>query len=110
MPSLPGRFASATRLESVNDSFYACANGINDGKYAYDNLQQYDATWYHKFSKTWHMATESWYMYERDVPAVGGPIHPETGNRCRLLPAGGSAMHGSGICGGEFSAEGIVGA
>ena len=65
--------------QSVNDSFYVCANGINDGKYAYDNLQQYDATWYHKFSKTWHMATESWYMYERDVPAVGGPIHPEPG-------------------------------
>ena len=65
--------------KSVSDNFYVCANGINDGKYAYDNLQQYDATWYHKFSKTWHMATESWYMYERDVPAVGGPIRPEPG-------------------------------
>ena len=65
--------------KSVNDNFYVCANGINDGKYAYDNLQQYDATWYHKFSKTWHMATESWYMYERDVPAVGGPIRSEPG-------------------------------
>jgi Putative beta-barrel porin-2, OmpL-like. bbp2 len=65
--------------KSVNDNFYVCANGINDGKYAYNNLQQYDATWYHKFSKTWHMATESWYMYERDVPAVGGPVRPEPG-------------------------------
>jgi hypothetical protein len=65
--------------KSVNDNFYACANGINNGKYAYNNLQQYDATWYHKFSKTVHMATESWYMYERDVPAVGGDIQPETG-------------------------------
>ena len=65
--------------KSVNDNFYVCANGINDGKYAYNNLQQYDATWYHKFSKTWHMATESWYMYERDVPAVGGSIRPEPG-------------------------------
>jgi hypothetical protein len=63
----------------VNDNLYICANGINDGKYAYNNLQQYDATWYHKFSKTWHMATESWYMYERDVPAVGGTIRPEPG-------------------------------
>jgi hypothetical protein len=27
---------------SVNDNFYLCANGINDGKYAYNNLQQYD--------------------------------------------------------------------
>jgi hypothetical protein len=64
---------------SVNDNLYLCANGINDGKYAYNNLQQYDATWYHKFSKTVHMATESWYMYERDVPALGGNIKPETG-------------------------------
>jgi hypothetical protein len=55
--------------KSVNDNLYICANGINDGKYAYNNLQQYDATWYHKFSKTVHMATEAWYMYERDVPA-----------------------------------------
>ena len=64
---------------SVNDNYYVCANGINDGKYAYNNLQQYDATWYHKFSKTVHMATESWYMYERDVPALSGTIPPEPG-------------------------------
>ena len=32
---------------------------INDAKYAYNNLQQYDATWYHKFSKTVHIATET---------------------------------------------------
>jgi len=69
--------------QSVNDNFYICANGINDGKYAYNNLQQYDATWYHKFSKTVHMATEAWYMYERDVPNVSSdvinPITPELG-------------------------------
>jgi hypothetical protein len=64
---------------SVNNNLYLCANGINDGKYAYNNMQQYDATWYHKFSKSWHMASESWYMYERDVPAIGGPVIPEKG-------------------------------
>jgi hypothetical protein len=58
--------------KSVSDNVYLCANGINDAKYAYNNLQQYDITWYHKFSKTVHMATESWFMYERDVPALGG--------------------------------------
>jgi hypothetical protein len=72
---------------SVNDNFYVCANGINGGKYAYNNLQQYDATWYHKFSKTWHIATEVWYMYERGVPAVGGTVQPETGaNAAYCLP------------------------
>ncbi len=64
---------------SVNDNFYVCANGINTAKYAYNNLQQYDATWYHKFSKRIHSATEGYFMYQRDVPAVGGPITPETG-------------------------------
>ena len=71
----------------MNDNLYLCANGINDGKYAYNNLQQYDATWYHKFSKTVHMATETWYMYERDVPALGGTIQPELGaNAAYCLP------------------------
>jgi hypothetical protein len=46
--------------------------GINDGKYAYNNLQHYDATWYHRFNAKWHTATEAWYMYERQVPDVAG--------------------------------------
>jgi len=74
-----GTFCLGYTTASVNDNVYICANGINDGKYAYNNLQQYDATWYHKFSKTVHMATEAWYMYERDVPALKGTIQPETG-------------------------------
>jgi Putative beta-barrel porin-2, OmpL-like. bbp2 len=69
--------------KSNNDNFYGCANGINDGKYAYNNLQDYDFTWYHKFNDKWHMATETWYMYETDVPNVAGnvanPITPEIG-------------------------------
>jgi hypothetical protein len=72
---------------SVNDNIYACLNGINDGKYAFNNLQQYDITWYHKFSKSLHMATESWYMYETEVPAINGPIAPELGaNPAYCLP------------------------
>jgi len=72
--------------QSVNDNIYLCANGINDGKYAFNNLQQYDGTWYHRFSKSWHMATEAYVMYERDVPSVSGPIVPEpnaNGATCR---------------------------
>lgn len=68
---------------SNHNNFYACANGINDGKYAYNNLQDYDGTWYHRFNAKWHMATEAWYMYEREVPNVAGnvanPIATETG-------------------------------
>jgi hypothetical protein len=68
---------------SVADNFYVCANGINDGVYAFNNLQQYDATWYHKLSKTVHIATEAYVMYERNVPAVDpvtvAAITPEIG-------------------------------
>ena len=72
---------------SVNDNFYLCANGINDAKYVFNNIQQYDATWYHRFTKTLHLASETWYMYERDVPAIHGPITPETGaNPAFCLP------------------------
>ena len=62
-----------------NDNWYPCINGINDGKYAYNNLQMFDSTWYHKFNGTWHMATEAWFMYERDVPNVDQPALLEKG-------------------------------
>jgi hypothetical protein len=57
--------------KSNHDNLYACASGINDGRYAYNNVQQFDLTWNHRFNAKWHMATEAWYMYERDVPNVG---------------------------------------
>lgn len=60
-----------------NDNLYPCASGINSGKYAYNNVQLFVNTWSHKFNQRWHMATETWYMFERQVPAVGGPIAPE---------------------------------
>ncbi len=68
---------------SNHDNFYACANGINNGKYAYNNLQDYDGTCHHRFNGKWHMATEAWYMYERQVPNVAGnvanPVSTELG-------------------------------
>jgi hypothetical protein len=74
-PAFMGCLSYTTR--TVDDNFYLCANGINDGKYAYNNLQQYDGTWYHKFSKNWHTATEAYAMYQRDVPSIYGSIAPE---------------------------------
>lgn len=69
-------FTACTSLttKSVNDNFYLCVNGINTGMYAYNNVQMYDATWYHKFNKNWHMATEVLQMYERAVPSVNSAI------------------------------------
>ena len=75
-----------------NNNFYGCANGINSGKYAYNNLQDYDFTWYHKFNSKWNMATETWYMYERDVPNVAGnvanPVPIEIGANGAFCKAG----------------------
>jgi hypothetical protein len=62
-----------------NDNLYPCLNGINRGRYAYNNLQMFDTTWYHKFNASWHMATEAWYMYQRGVPSISGPVSPEKG-------------------------------
>jgi len=65
------------------DALYTCANSFNNGKYAYNNVQSYYETWYHKINATWHTDTETWYMYERDVPNIAGnvenPITPEVG-------------------------------
>jgi hypothetical protein len=57
----------------VLDNLYLCANSINHGKYAYNNLAAYYLTWYHKINSSWHTATESWYQYEKQTPKVLNP-------------------------------------
>jgi Putative beta-barrel porin-2, OmpL-like. bbp2 len=87
-----GIFCLNYSTTSNNDNFYGCANGINDAKYAYNNLQEYDFTWYHKFNAKWHTATETWYMYENSVPNVAGnvanPVTPELGANGAFCAAG----------------------
>jgi hypothetical protein len=74
--------------KSVNDNFYLCANGINSGQYAFNNLQQYDGTWYHKVNKKWHSASEAYVMYERNVPSTADPSLLEAGTPgAHCLPA-----------------------
>jgi hypothetical protein len=55
---------------SNSDNIYACANGINGGNYAYNNQQQFDVTWYHRFSDKLHMSTEAYYIYQNNVPVM----------------------------------------
>jgi hypothetical protein len=50
------------------DAVYTCANSLNDGKYAYNNLSAFYETWYHRFNDRWHTDTEGWYQYMRQVP------------------------------------------
>jgi putative OmpL-like beta-barrel porin-2/carboxypeptidase family protein len=92
-PWTPDAQPSATACISYtfnqgNDNVYPCVNGLNNGRYAYNNLQMFDNTWYHKFNALWHMATEAWYMYQRDVPSVSGPLLPEKGTNGAFCSAG----------------------
>lgn len=50
------------------NDLYTCANSINDGKYAYNNLSAFYETWYHKFNAHWHTDTEGWYQFMKAVP------------------------------------------
>ena len=53
------------------DSVYFGINSINDGEYSFDNLQDYVATWTHKFNDVVNTQTEGWFMYEKGVPNIG---------------------------------------
>lgn len=87
-----GTFCADYTWSEGGDALYTCANSFNKGKYAYNNLQSYYETWYHKFNGHWHTDTETWYMYERDVPNIAGnvsnPITPETGANGAICSAG----------------------
>lgn len=75
-----------------HDNLYMCAHGINDGRYAYNNVQHYDLTWNRRLNARWNTSTEVWGMYERDVPNVAhnvlNPLPPETGANGAFCAAG----------------------
>ena len=68
----PGRQPTGTVMiqwTALNqmDSIYAGANSFNNGKFGYNNLQQFVGTWTHKFNDKIYSATEAWYMYMEDA-------------------------------------------
>lgn len=86
----PSLTACVARIfNNGNDEVYPCVSGINSGKYAYNNVQLFVTTWYHKFNRSWHMATEAYYEYERDVPSVFEPIVPEPNTNGAFCAAAG---------------------
>jgi hypothetical protein len=56
------------------DDIYPCMDGINDGKWGYNNLQWYGFTYYHKFSDKWHISYEFYDLHQRDVPNLDNPV------------------------------------
>jgi hypothetical protein len=73
---LTGDACVAYSWHDGGDNFYACANSINSGKYAYNNLSAYYLTHYHKINASWHEDTEAWYQFERDVPNLCYGLNP----------------------------------
>lgn len=73
---LTANFCVGYTWRSGKDNLYGCDNSLNDGKYAYNNLQAFYLTWYHKYGEysKWHSATESWYQFEKQTPNVNNPI------------------------------------
>jgi hypothetical protein len=65
---LTGNFCAAYTWRDGGSNLYGCANSVNSGKYAYNNLDAYYLTYYHKINATWHTDTEAWYQWERNVP------------------------------------------
>jgi hypothetical protein len=73
--TLTGNACVAYTWSQGGDNIYLCANSLNSGKYNYNNLAAYYATWYHKFGHSnWHMAWETWYQYMKDTPNVNNPL------------------------------------
>jgi hypothetical protein len=76
---LTGLAAVQWTSKSNNDSIYLVANSLNSGKYGYNNLQEFVATWSHRFNNRVHTKTEGWYMYQKNVPARALPIGVKPG-------------------------------
>jgi hypothetical protein len=77
----PGAQPSATlclrwNSEDSYNNVYACANNFNNGRWGYNNMQQPVVTYYHKFNEKWHVAWESYNMYQRDTPNSLNPNQP----------------------------------
>ena len=67
-PSITG--CAQWQNDTAYDALYLCANAINNGLWGYNNLQWFGGTYYHKFDENWHIAMESYYMFQKDVPDV----------------------------------------
>lgn len=73
-----GDFMVQWQSDDNRDSVYAGPNQFNNAKSGYNNLQQFVATWTHKFNDRWWFTWESWYMY------MNGVLDP-TGQTSRIL-------------------------
>jgi hypothetical protein len=69
----------------ANNNTGQIITGIPPGAclYGHDNLQQFNMTWYHTFSQSFHNAFETYYLWTRNAPEAGsisnGPLQYAAG-------------------------------
>ena len=78
-----------------NNSFYGGINALGSGKYTYehDNLQMVVGTWGHRFSPSWHMMTEVYYIWQKDA-LVGGTVIDGPGRSFYMGTGAGALLPG----------------
>lgn len=79
MPKDPGAIPSVVAClrytwNDGNDNFYPCIDGINSGRWGYNNLQWHGFTYYHKFDDHWHISFEAYDEWQNKVPNLLNPI------------------------------------
>lgn len=106
-PWAQGAYPSALALlrwvsNSNNDSIWAGVTAFNGAKYKgnHDNLQQFNATWTHRFNQCFFTSTELYYTYQYDANMGGncnfGPVRSfGGGGGCGELIPGYSATVGA---------------
>lgn len=74
-PGARATFTGCIRYQSDSgrDSVYACVNGINNATWGYNNLQWRGLTYYHRFNAKWHIALETYNLFQKDVPNALNP-------------------------------------
>ena len=75
-PGVLPSFSGCIRYQTsdARTAIYGCVNGINSGRWGYNNLQWRGVTIYHKFSDKWHVSMETYNIVERDVPNILNPV------------------------------------
>jgi len=78
-PKDPGAIPSVTlgvrwTSDDGRDDLNLVADAINDGRWGYNNLQWFGATYYHKLNDYWHLAFETYNLHENNVPNANNPV------------------------------------
>ncbi len=78
-PKDPGAIPSVTlgfrwTSDDGRDDLNLVADAINDGRWGYNNLQWFGATYYHKLNDYWHIAFETYNLHENNVPNANNPV------------------------------------